>query len=204
MRIIAGEFRSRVLVAPKGMETRPTSDRLRETLFNVLAPRLAGSRFLDLYAGSGANGLEALSRGAQQAVFVEQASPAIAAIRTNITSLGVQTRARIEPSAVRRWLIAAAQAQVGAFEILFVDPPYTAAEEYAATLQALGGEANNLVSNGGVVVVEHRRLRAPRMGKSAAVAPPLEPRYGALQRFRTLDQGDASLSFFRSGEILLS
>jgi 16S rRNA (guanine966-N2)-methyltransferase len=171
----------------------------------VLAPRLAGARFLDLYAGSGANGLEALSRGAQQAVFVEQASPAVAAIRTNITSLGVQTRARIEPSAVRRWLTAAAAAKTAAFDIVFVDPPYGAAEEYAVTLQALGTDANALVSPGGVVVVEHRRLRAPHTSKGTSSASGAdEAGYGALERFRVLEQGDASLSFFRSGESLSS
>jgi 16S rRNA (guanine966-N2)-methyltransferase len=104
MRIIAGEFRSRLLEAPRGMETRPTSDRLRETLFNVLQPRLPGARFLDLYAGSGANGLEALSRGAAEAVLVEQASPALAAIRKNIATLGIAANARVEGIAVGRWL----------------------------------------------------------------------------------------------------
>ena len=104
MRIVSGEFRSRLLETPRGMDTRPTSDRLRETVFNVLQPRMAGARFLDLYAGSGANGLEALSRGAAEAVLVEQAAPALAAIRKNVAALGVGGRVRVEGVAVRRWL----------------------------------------------------------------------------------------------------
>ena len=88
MRIIAGTYRSRVLAAPAGIATRPTSDRLRETLFNVLAPRIAGARFLDLYAGSGAVGIEALSRGAAQVTFVERAPAALKALRQNLDRFG--------------------------------------------------------------------------------------------------------------------
>src|ERR1700739_3375477 len=90
MRVIAGQFRSRPLISPKGLDTRPTSDRLRETLFNVLAPRIDGAVFLDLYAGSGAVGIEALRRGGSQAVFVEQAAPALKAIRGNLAALGIR------------------------------------------------------------------------------------------------------------------
>jgi 16S rRNA (guanine966-N2)-methyltransferase len=81
MRVIAGTYRSRPLLAPRGDLTRPTSDRLRETLFNILAPRLTGCRFADLYAGTGAVGIEALSRGAEHVWFTEKAEPALAAIR---------------------------------------------------------------------------------------------------------------------------
>ena len=89
MRIIAGEYRSRTLEAPAGLATRPTSDRLRETLFNVLAPRMEGAVFLDLYAGSGAVGIEALSRGAASVDFVERAESAVAVLRKNLARLGV-------------------------------------------------------------------------------------------------------------------
>ena len=108
MRIIAGRFRSRVLAAPAGMDTRPTSDRLRETLFNVLAPRLEGAAFLDLYAGSGAVGLEALSRGAQPVVFVERAPAALKALRANLARLGVESGFRVEAASVGAFLRAAA------------------------------------------------------------------------------------------------
>ncbi len=89
MRVIAGTFRSRQLVAPRGMQTRPTSDRLRETLFNILAPRLEGSRFVDLYAGTGAVGIEALSRGASHVWFAENSEPALASLRQNLSALRV-------------------------------------------------------------------------------------------------------------------
>src|ERR1700751_4032084 len=100
MRIIAGTFRSRTLQAPEGLATRPSSDRLRETLFNVLAPRIEGAAFLDLYAGSGAVGLEALSRGAARVVFVERAPAALAVLRGNMESLGVRSAARVHAGSV--------------------------------------------------------------------------------------------------------
>src|SRR5271168_2780279 len=104
MRIIAGTFRSRTLVAPPGVSTRPTSDRLRETLFNVLAPRIQDASFLDLYAGSGAVGIEALSRGAERAVFVERAEPALTALRTNLARLGIREGYRIQAGSVPAFL----------------------------------------------------------------------------------------------------
>src|SRR3954471_16144495 len=90
MRIIGGSMRSRPLQAPPGMGTRPTSDRLRETLFNVLAPRLPGAHLLDLYAGSGAVGMEAISRGAERVVFVERAAGALKVLRGNLARLGLE------------------------------------------------------------------------------------------------------------------
>ena len=207
MRIIGGEFRSRRLEAPPGSDTRPTSDRLRETLFNVLQPRLRreppGVRFLDLYAGSGANGLEALSRGAADAVFVEQARPALDALRKNIAVLGLAGRAQVEALAVQRWLTRAAQAVPGEaarpFDIIFLDPPYANAAEYTAVLQRLGGDAAGLIAPEGIVIAEHRRARSPA-GRSAAAGSALAERYGTLSRTRTLEQGDAALGFFlRSG-----
>ena len=89
MRVIAGEFRSRLLQAPKGTATRPTSDRLRETIFNILGPRVVGARFVDLYAGSGAVGIEAISRGAEFVLFAEREKPAVAAIRANLAALKI-------------------------------------------------------------------------------------------------------------------
>ncbi len=203
MRIIAGEFRSRVLLAPPGMETRPTSDRLRETLFNVLQPQIAGTRFLDLYAGSGANGLEAVSRGAQEAVLVERASPALAAIRANVAALGVSGRVRVEGLAVQRWLVGAAraaaegpalQANAATYALIFLDPPYADEEAYAFTLRWLGGEGVGLLADGGVVVAEHLRVRRGRGQTPPSVI--LADSYGRLSRTRLLEQGDAALSFY--------
>ncbi|HEY0786524.1 MAG TPA: 16S rRNA (guanine(966)-N(2))-methyltransferase RsmD [Acidobacteriaceae bacterium] len=205
MRVIAGEYRRRTLIAPRGMATRPTSDRLRETLFNVLAPRLEGARFLDLYAGSGANGIEALSRGASRVVFVERAAAAIAAIRENLAALQVPAgRYAVEGRAVGAWLRFAMDKMQGiapgaplseawrGFEVVFLDPPYDLAVEYETTLELLGGESGALLAPGGVVVAEHRRAR-----RGGLVGGPGE-RCGLLKRTRVLEQGDATLSFYEA------
>jgi 16S rRNA (guanine(966)-N(2))-methyltransferase RsmD len=182
MRIIAGKYRSRSLEAPAGMATRPTSDRLRETLFNVLAPRIEGAAFLDLYAGSGAVGLEALSRGAGRVEFVERAEPALRALRANLTKLGITGGFRIHGAGVGAVL---RKMKAGAgFDLVFLDPPYDAAEEYAATLGLLGGVGAGLLTEGAVVIAEHRKKER------------LEERYGGLERTRLLEQGDAGLSFY--------
>lgn len=184
MRIIAGRFGSRKLAAPAGEATRPTSDRLRETLFNVLAPKMEGAGFLDLYAGSGAVGMEALSRGAAQAVFVERAPAALKVLRTNLAQLGITGGFRIQPGLVGAYLRRAADEASSAFDLIFLDPPYDAAQEYATTLGLLGGTAAGLVAGGGLVVAEHRRKMR------------LETGYGSLGRVRLLEQGDGALSFY--------
>lgn len=183
MRVIAGRYRSRLLSAPRGQATRPTSDRLRETLFNVLAPRVAGCVFADLYAGSGANGIEALSRGAALVYLVEQAPPALAAIRANLKALGIASGYSIEPRPVRTFLQRAANAGLK-LDLVFLDPPYEAEAEYAATLGQLGGEAAAALNAGSIVIAEHARRH------------PLAASYGTLERYRVLEQGDAALSFY--------
>src|SRR5580692_6066370 len=119
MRIIAGSFGSRRLEAPPGLSTRPTSDRLRETLFNVLAPRFdlvnpreagAGAAFLDLYAGSGAVGLEALSRGAAHVTFVERSPVALKVLRSNLERLGIESGFAVRAESVSAFLRAVAKA----------------------------------------------------------------------------------------------
>src|SRR6202012_4040677 len=100
MRVIAGTYRSRPLTAPRGTATRPTSDRLRETLFNVLAPHIEGARFHDLYAGTGAVGVEALSRGAAHVTFVENAASAVATLRANLAALGIRSGSQLEQRSV--------------------------------------------------------------------------------------------------------
>ncbi len=125
VRIVAGRHRGRRLVAPPGLDTRPTSDRAREALLNMLehgVPPLRGSRFLDLFAGTGAVGLEALSRGAALALLVERARPALEAIRANIAALAEGERARVLPADATRLEIAPHP-----FDIAFLDPPYRAA-----------------------------------------------------------------------------
>ena len=187
MRIIAGKFRSRQLKSLKGLALRPTSDRLRESLFNVLAERIPGCRFLDLFAGTGAVGIEALSRGAAEVVFIENHAPAAALIQKNLDSLGVRGCARILKLDALRGLqrLAAEHTPAsGPFHFVFLDPPYAAAEEYVRVLNFLGS-APILVS-GTLVIAEHRRTFD------------LQEAFGQLERVRVLRQGDASLSFFRA------
>ena len=187
MRIIAGTYRSRPMQAPAGLATRPTSDRLRETLFNVLTPRIQGAAFLDLYAGSGAVGIEALSRGAEHVVFVERAPTALKVLRANLARLGLTDGFSLQTGSVGTYL-RRMQTELKQFDLVFLDPPYDAAEEYAATLGLLGGAAENLLSTGTVVIAEHRRKER------------LEENYGSLARTRLLEQGDAGLSFYSSLE----
>ena len=188
----AGDCRSvsfRPLLAPAGLETRPTADRLRETLFNVLTngaiDRIAGATFLDLYAGSGAVGIEALSRGAARVTFVEQGAPALAVLQKNFGSLGIRAGFELEKRSVASFLKRAlAKAESHRFDVVFLDPPYEPVEEYASTLGLLGGDCVGLLSDGAMVIAEHRRKHV------------LAENYGRLSRTRQLDQGDASLSFY--------
>lgn len=182
MRIIAGTLRSRTLQAPAGLATRPTSDRLRETLFNVLAPRIAGARFLDLYAGSGAVGIEALSRGAEHVVFVERAAPALKILRANLARLDLHDGFELRAGTVVSFL--RGEPRTPSFDIAFLDPPYDAANEYEKVLGFLGREGQRLLRTGASIIAEHRRHDKLADG------------YGELRRTRLLQQGDAALSFY--------
>jgi len=172
MRVIGGEFRSRALKSLPGLDVRPTPDRLREALFNVLAPRIEGATFADLYAGTGAVGIEALSRGAARAIFVEQKHAAARVIRENLKALGLDTRAEVRHGRVMA-MIAIVEA-----DIVFLDPPYDLEKEYAAVLALLGEKPPRLV------IAQH----SPRLK--------LEDGYGGLHRTRQLKQGDNELSFY--------
>jgi 16S rRNA (guanine966-N2)-methyltransferase len=176
MRVIGGEFRSRVLKSLPGLDVRPTPDRLREALFNVLAPRIAGTTFADLYAGTGAVGIEALSRGASKAIFVEQSHAAVRVIRENLHELGIGIRAEV--------LHGRATAMLSRFEadIVFLDPPYRLERAYESVLTLLGEKPPALV------IAQH----APRLT--------LEENYGALHRTRVLRHGDNALSFYGQSE----
>lgn len=188
MRIIAGSYRSRTLDAPSGLATRPTSDRLRETLFNVLAAHIEDATFLDLYAGSGAVGLEALSRGAQSVTFVERAQPALTVLRRNLARLGITAGFRVYAGSTMAFLRSAAKTgpEPTLYAVVFLDPPYDASDEYEAALGLLGGDAGVLLAADALVIAEHRRKER------------LENRYGHLARTRLLEQGDAALSFYRA------
>ncbi len=178
MRVIAGEFRSRRLKSLPGLDTRPTPDRLREALFNVLAPQIEGSLFLDAYAGTGAVGIEALSRGARRAIFVEKNRGAVDVIHQNLAALGLENRAEVFTSKAPVVL-----ERVRA-DIVFLDPPYDAEKEYLVALAALDK------SGSGLVIIQH----------SSHAALPEE--YGHLRRYRVLKQGDNSLSFYERSAAL--
>jgi 16S rRNA (guanine966-N2)-methyltransferase len=186
MRIIAGTFRSRQLKSLKGLALRPTSDKLRETLFNVLGELVVDARFVDLFAGTGAVGIEALSRGAREAIFVEKHPPAVALIKKNLESLEIREGARVLKSDALQALERLAEEPTGVcarIDILFLDPPYADETQYANVLSFLG-EAVLLAENA-VVIAEHQR------------SLDLPESFGKLERVRVLRQGDAALSFFR-------
>jgi 16S rRNA (guanine966-N2)-methyltransferase len=185
MRVIAGKYKSRRLVAPEGVQTRPTSDRLRETLFNVVAPRIEGSVWLDLFAGSGAVGIEALSRGAQRVYFVESSTAAARVIRNNLHTLEISKEAEI----LERDALAALRllnTQSVAYDFIFLDPPYRKMDDYEQVLNFIS--QSRLLSSGGKVIAEHDKHFDP--GES----------FGPLRRYRVLRQGDAVLSFYSAPE----
>jgi len=172
MRVIAGEFRSRRLKSLPGLNTRPTPDRLRETLFNVLAPRIGDCIFMDVYAGTGAVGIEALSRGARRCIFIESRRAAVEVIRDNLASLGLESRAEVFTGKAGTVL-----ERVRA-DIAFLDPPYELTTEYDNAMTALNRSETPLV------VVQHSaHFNALDM-------------YGNLRRYRQIKQGDNCLSLY--------
>lgn len=186
MRVIAGIYRSRILKTLKGNALRPTSDYLRETLFNVLAPVISGARFLDVFAGTGAVGIEAFSRGAEEVIFIEHHAPAVTLIRKNLETLGIRTSVKVMPTDALRGLQKledSSPKQTTRFHIVFLDPPYAATEEYARVLSFLS--TARFLGDGSIVIAEHRRDLA------------FPEQLGNLERVRVLRRGDACLTFFR-------
>jgi len=178
MRIIAGALKGRRLEAPRWDGLRPTSDKLRETLFNILGPRVAGARVVDGYAGTGAVGIEAMSRGAASVVFVERDRRAAALVAANLARCGLADGCAI----IRAGFIEAARGALAAasFELVLLDPPYEA-EDLPAIVEA----AAPLVAEGGWVVLEHARRR-----DSPGVA-------ADLARARVVMSGDSALSIYQ-------
>lgn len=183
MRIIAGKYRGRKLKSPPSLNTRPTSDRLRETLFNILAPRIEGARFLDLCAGAGAVGIEALSRGAAHVTFVDRSQRMCALIEANLDLCRVvDDQIRVVLSAAAELLRRMPRRQEGHWDIVFFDPPY--AGDYDAVLELFAEHAALLLGNEGLLVVEHQHKNK------------LKGELGSLRRQRILKQGDSALSFY--------
>jgi 16S rRNA (guanine(966)-N(2))-methyltransferase RsmD len=185
MRIVAGKFRSRRLASLKGAEIRPTSDRLRETLFNVLTAgnpsALEASIWLDLFAGTGAVGIEALSRGAAMVYFVDSSKAAVELIRRNLQSLEPISNFQVLQQNADRAIAMLDRQQIRP-DFIFLDPPYALREAYEATLQALG---NSALTEKAMVIAEHEKKIDPG------------EKFGKLQRSRKLEQGDAALGFYR-------
>jgi 16S rRNA (guanine966-N2)-methyltransferase len=186
MRVIAGKYRSRQLRSLPGLELRPTADRLRETLFNVLTAgnpaALEGTTWFDLYAGTGAVGIEAISRGASKVYFVESAARAADLIKQNLASLGIATGFQImRQDSIRALRGMESGALVADF--VFLDPPYDMDEAYLKTLETLS--KSRLLKPASIVIAEHQKKFDP--GES----------FGSLHRYRKFLQGDAALSFYR-------
>jgi len=186
MRIIAGKYRGRNLKSPPSLEVRPTSDRLRETLFNVIAPRIEDSRFLDLCAGSGAVGIEALSRGAGHVTFVDRSRKMCELIKSNIDLCRIE---RSESEVVQaealdylRRFIAKQPDSGKPWDIVFLDPPY--AVDYLPILETFGARSASLFTENGILIVEHHHKND------------LTESLGDLSRYRVLKQGDSALSFY--------
>ena len=182
MRVISGTYRGLQLGTLKGGNLRPTSDQMRETLFDVLGPRVEGASFLDAYAGSGAVGIEALSRGASEVVFIEHHRAAQQLIRKNLESLGIDSGYYLIRSTVATGLERLEQ-EGSQFSFVFLDPPYKEISEYHHVLRLLG--RSPLLDAASLVIAEHSRHCR------------LEEAYGGLRRSRLIRHGDTQLGFYR-------
>jgi 16S rRNA (guanine966-N2)-methyltransferase len=178
MRVIAGIYKGRRLKTLEGLSVRPTSDRLRETLFNILAPRIEEAHFADVCAGSGAVGIEALSRGARHVTFIESSLKAARIISENLRNCGIREGYRVINRDALRALKNLEKAQ---FDVIYFDPPYDS-EIYTPVMWLIAKQ--DLLAEGGVLIVEHRRQT------------PLLPNYDRLRPYRQVAQGESLLTFF--------
>jgi 16S rRNA (guanine966-N2)-methyltransferase len=188
-RVIAGKARGRALVSP-GEGTRPLGDRVKQALFAILEPAIRGRAFLDLFAGSGAAGIEALSRGAASAVFVERDAGAVAAIQRNLAATGLAgPAARVDRSQVGSWFNALEKdggRPAGPFAAILVDPPYDLPELLAASLDAIASAGPGaILETDGVVIAKHFWKTPP------------PARIGLLRSARERRFGETSLTFLR-------
>jgi 16S rRNA (guanine966-N2)-methyltransferase len=183
LRIIAGIYRGRHLKSPPSLDVRPTSDRLRETLFNILSPRINNVRFLDLCAGSGGVGIEALSRGAAHATFVDRSRKMCGLIEANLDLCKVpEDQTEVFNSEASEFLHQAVNREMKPWDIVYFDPPYQ--DNYLRVLEFFGTHADNLLTSEALIVVEHYYKNQ------------LPEEFGHIHRSRMLKQGDASLSFY--------
>lgn len=191
MRIISGSLRGRRIEAPPGSLVRPTSDRVREAVFNILGQPAPATRVLDAFAGAGSLGLEALSRGANEAVFIDKSRTSIRCVKRNIEALAVGSRARVHcadsVALIKRWSERTSAGTEARFGWIFLDPPYRsdAAERMLAVLGS-----SPLVTVDATVVVEHDRRNPPA------------DRWGALIQTDRRRYGDTEVSFYRQTDAL--
>lgn len=160
LQIIGGTFKKKKLKSPKGLSTRPTSSRLREAVFNICQQEVVGSRFLDLFSGSGAMGIEALSRGADLAVFVDKDKLAVDCIRSNLKTLSLEKQARVVMGDAAAFL-----SQFGTYDIIYVDPPYTEkGAEICYSHQILFAiDQSQLLAAGGMLFIEEGSVWKPEV-----------------------------------------
>src|SRR2546428_5166356 len=185
MRVIAGSLRGRRLIAPAWTGLRPTSDKLRETIFNILAPRIAGARVLDGYAGTGALGIEALSRGAASVTFIDSDRRAQALIEENLARCRIaEGYAIIRASVARALETLRERAASHPFDIILLDPPYEATGDAVMTLDKVLAAAGDVIARDGILVLEHARKRRP------------PETAGHLARTREVGAGDSALTFY--------
>jgi len=179
MRVIAGDYRGRILKSPPDARTRPTSDRLRETLFNIIAPRIVDSRFLDLCAGTGAVGIEALSRGANHVTFVDRSRKMCALVRENLALCRVEKeRLEIVTDEAAEFL----KHTDSSFDIVFFDPPYS--DDYLRVLSLFTHKKK--LSEDSLLIIEHHRKNS------------LPDELDSLKKARIVRQGDSCLSFYKN------
>jgi 16S rRNA (guanine(966)-N(2))-methyltransferase RsmD len=191
MRVIAGSYRSRILTSPPGTATRPTSDRLRETLFNILGPRVPGSRFADLFAGTGAVGIEAISRGASHTFFAEKSPAALKSLKQNLANLKITQGYTLEDRGTSALL--SRLLKLEPLDLIFLDPPYEDEDAYTQTLGFLGSPAHAaILASDALILAEH----------ASKGFQPAE-RYGQLTRTRVYKQGDTTVSFYIPASVSL-
>ena len=182
MRVIAGSQKGRRLMGPVGPGLRPTSDRVKEALFSILSPHIEGARFLDLYAGTGAIGIEALSRGAQQSTFVESHPASLRILRENLQRCGLTSSADIR-SCTAALFLRRHEREGQPYDIVFADPPYHERDGGSDLLSSLAASA--IIADESLVLLEHfTKLTVP-------------PQVGRLVRLRQYRYGDTTLSVFR-------
>lgn len=177
MRITGGTGRGRRLKVPAGPRVRPTSDKVKQALFNIIGGRIEGSTFLDLFAGAGGIGIEALSRGADQVAFVDDSNESLKIIRSNVKQAGFAGRAQIVFARAESFL----RKPTGPYDIIFLDPPYAMQLESLLELIANSG----IVKPGGDVIAEHFKKQ------------PSPSRAGTLTLYREARYGDTVLAFYR-------